>query len=334
MMMKFLKERRSWILFFVVLHLLILIVGYLDASIPTLSIMYILLLSIIFFLLFLVIRYFRESKFYKELEGWDRKHEIFAAPEARTPFERITRAHAQTQIDHYRKILDDQLNQLESEKDEILSWMHEIKTPLTAMQLMIDRVEDKQLSSQLRYEWLRIHLLIDQQLHQRRIPSIENDLYIEKTSLKPIIHQEIKALQSWCMQKGIGFDVNFPVTDVYTDEKWVGFVLRQLLTNAVKYSESSDIVMTSEIQQAQVTLTIQDFGRGMNQRDLPRIFDKGFTSTTDHANSASTGMGLYLAKKVTDSLNIRMQVTSRLGEGTTFTLTFPKKNEFVELTGM
>ncbi|GAB3800939.1 sensor histidine kinase [Virgibacillus kimchii] len=334
MIIQFLKERRSWILFFIMLHLMILFLGFLDASIPTLSIVYILFLSIIFFLLFLVIRYFRESKFYRELQEWDLTDEIIAAPEARTPFERITAEHAKTQMDEYKNLLNDQLYQLELEKDELLSWVHEIKTPLTTMQLMIDRVEDKQLASQLRYEWLRLHLLIDQQLHQRRIPSIQNDLYIEKTSLKPIIHQEIKVLQSWCIKKGIGVDLTLPVTDVYTDEKWLGFILRQLLTNAVKYSESSDIVMYSDIQQEQVTLTIQDYGRGIDQRDLPRIFDKGFTSTADHANSASTGMGLYLAKKVAHSMNIRMQVTSRLREGTTFTLIFPKSNEFIQLTGM
>jgi OmpR family two-component system bacitracin resistance sensor histidine kinase BceS len=334
MMLKFLKERRSWILFFIVLQLMIFLIGYMDASIPTSSIVYILLLSSIFFILFLVIRYNRETKFYKELQEWDLTDDINAAPEASAPFEQITASQAQDQLDHYKKLLETRLNQLELEKDELLSWMHEIKTPLTAMQLMIDRVEDKQLASQLRFEWLRIHLLIDQQLHQRRIPSIKNDLYIEKTSLQPIIYQEIKALQSWCMQKGIGFDVSFSETDVYTDEKWLGFVLRQLLTNAVKYSADADIVICSENQQEQVALTIRDFGRGIDQRDLPRIFDKGFTSTADHNNSTSTGMGLYLAKKVADSLNIRMQVASRLHEGSSFTLTFPKRNEFIELTGM
>ena len=334
MIIKFLKERRSWILFFIGLQLMIFLVGYMDASIPTLSIMYVVFLSMVFFLLFLIIRCNRETKFYREWRDWDLMDEMNAAPEARTPFEHITVQQAQTQKNHYKILLETRLNQLEMEKDELLSWMHEIKTPLTAMQLMIDRVEDKQLASQLRYEWLRVHLLIDQQLHQRRIPSIKNDLFIEKTSLKPIIYQEIKALQSWCMQKGIGFDVTLPETEIYTDEKWLGFILRQLLTNAVKYSESADIVISSEKQQEQVILTIRDFGRGIDQRDLPRIFDKGFTSTADHNNSASTGMGLYLAKKVTDSLNIRMQVISRLHEGTTFTLTFPKQNEFNELTSM
>ena len=73
---------------------------------------------------------------------------------------------------------------LEQEKDELLSWIHEVKTPLTAMHLMIDRLDDETMKTHLTYEWLRIHLLLDQQLHQKRIPFIENDLYIENIDLE------------------------------------------------------------------------------------------------------------------------------------------------------
>ena len=90
---------------------------------------------------------------------------------------------------------------LEEEKDDLLSWIHEVKTPLTAMHLMIERLDDETMKAQLTYEWLRIHLLLDQQLHQKRIPFMENDLYIEQTDLKVLIFREIKALQSWCIAK-------------------------------------------------------------------------------------------------------------------------------------
>jgi len=79
---------------------------------------------------------------------------------------------------------------------------------------------------------------------------------------------------------------------------------------------------------------VQDFGRGIDPKDLPRIFDKGFTSTTKHQDSAATGMGLFLAKKAAGPLLIRINVQSKWGEGTTFTLTFPKRNDFVHISGM
>ena len=98
------------------------------------------------------------------------------------------------------------------------------------------------------------------------------------------------------MQKGIGFDVSLEVTEVLSDAKWLGFIIRQPLTNAVKYSNASDILIESDLTDDHVRLTIQDAGRGIDPKDMPRIFDKGFTSTTSHQDSAATGMGLYLTQ--------------------------------------
>lgn len=178
-----------------------------------------------------------------------------------------------------------------------MAWIHEVKTPLTAMHLIIDRMEEKALKSQLSYEWLRIHLLLDQQLHQKRISFIENDLSVEFIQLQPLIFKEIKDLQSWCIQKGIGFDIKLEAKEVLSDAKWLAFIIRQLLTNAVKYSEASEIEIKSFQKGEQTQLQVKDCGRGIDPKDVPRIFDKGFTSTTDHHDQASTGMGLYLAKK-------------------------------------
>ncbi|MNZ92276.1 Sensor histidine kinase GraS [compost metagenome] len=179
------------------------------------------------------------------------------------------------------------------------------------------------------YEWLRIHLLLDQQLHQKRIVFIENDLYVEPVLLQPLISQEIRTLRSWCMQKGIGFDLDLEVTEVLSDAKWLAYIIRQLITNAVKYSESADILIRSYLQEEQIMLEVQDWGRGIDPRDLPRIFDKGFTSTLNHHEHMATGMGLYLSKKAADSLMIHIEVISKLGKGTTMRLTFPKRNDFV-----
>ena len=110
---------------------------------------------------------------------------------------------------------------------------------------MIGRVENATLKAQLNQEWLRIHLLLDQQLHQKRLTVIENDLYIEQIQFESIVFNEIKTMQSWCIQKGIGFDIQLDRNDVLTDAKWLSFILRQLLTNAIKYSEKSDIIIRS-----------------------------------------------------------------------------------------
>jgi OmpR family two-component system bacitracin resistance sensor histidine kinase BceS len=334
MIKKYVIERRSWILLFILLQLFIIFVVTIDSTIPLKSMLYIIFLSMIIFMIFLVIRYNIETKFYKSLEERDNNLDLTSIAVPESPFEKVIEKSMINQVELLNQVSSQNLMTLEQEKDDILSWIHEVKTPLTAMHLMIDRLDDETMKTHLAYEWLRIHLLLDQQLHQRRIPFIENDLYIEHTDLESIIFSEIKTLQSWCIQKGIGFDIQLEVPEVLSDAKWLAFILRQLLTNAVKYSQASDIMLKSYQRLGQNILEVTDAGRGIDPKDLPRIFDKGFTSTTMHQDNAATGMGLYLAQKAADSLLIRIHVKSTLGEGTTFTCVFPQKNEFLHIAGM
>ncbi|MUV36429.1 Histidine kinase [Lentibacillus sp. JNUCC-1] len=328
MIKTYLKERKSWIMFVIFSQMLMILIGYLDRSIPLNAILYTVFLVSLFFLVFVVVRYFKETRFYKAVKDQDQM------PLNQSPFEHIISEAMNQQNDQHNRELSILSTDVEGEREDMLSWIHEVKTPLTTMQLMIDRVEDAALRSQLMYEWLRIHLLLDRQLHQKRIPFISNDLFIEETELEPVLFEEIKALKPWCMQKGTGFEVDLQITYALTDPKWFAFIIRQLLTNAVKYSEKTDVLIKSDTKDEQRILVIQDFGRGIGKQDLPRIFDRGFTNTTAHYDERATGMGLYLAKQAADALHIDIHVTSKLMEGTRFTLTFPNKNDFVDITGM
>ncbi|RPF53940.1 sensor histidine kinase [Aquisalibacillus elongatus] len=332
MIINFLIERISWIVLFVFLQALLLFIAYIDSQISFGSLVYYTFLSSVIFLLFLIIRYKRETNFYQQLDKRASYLDESDMPQPLSPFERIISQNLTEQIEQLKQIESDYRTNLEQEKDELLSWIHEVKTPLTAMQLIIDRIDNQKLKADLNYEWLRIHLLLDQQLHKKRMAIIENDLYIEKINLEPIIYQEIKNLKSWCIHKGIGFDIQLNEGEVLTDGKWLAFIIRQLLSNAVKYSENSEIILVSYKELNHTKLKIQDYGRGIDAKDLPRIFEKGFTSTAKHQEQSSTGMGLYLSQQVTNSLHINMKVESTLGEGTTFTLTFPKKNDFVHIS--
>ncbi|MEH7009687.1 sensor histidine kinase [Neobacillus niacini] len=334
MIKKYLIERLSWIILFLFLQLFIILVSYFDSTIPLDPIVYIVFLSLIIFTIFLIIRYNKETKFYKSIEAWENNLDLTSISAPESPFEKIIENSVTSQTELLKQIASQNLMSLELEKDELLSWIHEVKTPLTTMRLMIDRLDNGKMKSNLIYEWLRIHLLLDQQLHQKRIPFIENDLYIEVTDIKVLITKEIKDLQSWCIQKGIGFDLHIEVKDVLSDAKWLAFIIRQLLTNAIKYSEASDIIVKSYQHDDQTILEVKDFGRGIDPKDIPRMFDKGFTSTVKHHDNAATGMGLYLAKKAAKPLLINIDVHSKLGVSTTFTLTFPKRNQFHHIIGM
>lgn len=334
MIKTYLLERKSWILLFLSLHGFILFIAFIDSAIPFKSILYIVFLNMLIFLFFLAVRYNREAKYYQSLQNWDHHLDLSNLTEADSPFEKIIESSLSNQTALLKQESAQHLLLLEQEKDHLLAWIHEVKTPLTALHLMIDRIEDEALKSQMTYEWLRIHLLLDTQLHQKRMPFIKNDLYIEKTDLQTIIFKEIKTLQSWCIQKGIGVDVDLEVKEVLTDAKWLAFIIRQLLTNAVKYSEHSDMIIKSYIKEGQTVLEVTDFGRGIDSKDISRIFDKGFTSTTKHQDNTATGMGLYLTKKIAEPLMLKIGVHSKLGKGTTFTITFPDKNAFHHITGV
>lgn len=334
MIMSFLRERISWILLLGALQLLALFIAFVDPSIPLTSVLYYIFLSILLIVFFLFFRYQKETKFYAALKDRDNDLDLTTFPEADSPFQAVIETNVREQMERLKQEASHNQSLLEQEKDELLSWIHEVKTPLTAMRLIIDRLDDYKLKSQLTFEWMRIHLLLDQQLHQKRIPFIENDLYIEEVAIEPLLVNEIKSLKSWCMQKGIGFDVDLPYETVLTDAKWLSFIVRQLMTNAIKYSDESEITITSYEESGRVHLQIQDEGRGIDPRDLPRIFEKGFTSTTDHQDGAATGMGLYLTDRIRQALKIKIEVESVLGKGTTFTLVFPEQNEFTKLRSM
>ncbi|MFZ0475728.1 MAG: sensor histidine kinase [Halobacillus sp.] len=331
MIRKFLLERISWIGFFLILQLLALLIAYVDTNLALNSIYYYTFLSSVLFLIFLFIRYQKETRFYREMNDRAANLDVTTIPDGESPFEKIIETTMVEQMERLKKESSHNQSLLEQEKDDMLAWIHEVKTPLTSMHLIFDRISDQKTRSQLTYEWLRIHLLLDQQLHKKRMPFIENDLYMEEIHLEPLIFSELKTLQSWCIQKGIGFDIDLEVASVLSDSKWLAFMLRQLLTNAVKYSEASEIMVRSFDENGQTSLAVTDSGRGIDARDLPRIFDKGFTSTTAHHDHAATGMGLYLTRKAADSLNMNIEVDSKLGEGTTFTLIFPKRNDFLEI---
>lgn len=216
-------------------------------------------------------------------------------------------------------VLQEEKLQRKEIEDSLLAWVHEMKSPMTAMHIMIEG------NHRLEKEWLRMHLLLDQQLHQTRLYTIEKDSLMKPTAIQPIISQEIKALRAWCLEKDIGFELEGEYPDQVTDAKWFAFIIRQILSNAVKYSHNGSQIYIN--MQGQL-LTIKDEGIGISSIDLPRIFQKSYTGTTGRESKQATGMGLYLANKAAHQLGITLHVTSIVNEGTAFYITFPQENDY------
>ncbi|MGE7941070.1 sensor histidine kinase [Lysinibacillus xylanilyticus] len=337
MLLLFLKERLAWIGFFVFIIVILNVLFTLDAGLIGVSIWYVNVCLIVSFIVFFIWRYVVEVGQLKDFLGNVDSHldDVHSKNLALSPFQ----AAYFTKIEDVFYDKDTGLNQakvqLQEYTDELLAWVHEVKAPLTSINLMLDRIEDLTLRRKLEAEWLRLHLLVDQQLHQTRFSSIEKDNYMAEIELRTVVYKEIRAMQAWCIEKGIGFDVDELTETVMTDGKWLAFIVRQILSNAIKYSPAnSEVLIFTEVDPKGATLLhIKDAGIGISKEDLPRIFQKSYTGTAGRESAQSTGMGLYLAHNVAQKIGVRISVQSTVDEGSIFTLRFPLQNEYVKLKG-
>ncbi len=336
----FIRERISWILFFVLLQLWLNLLLYLDISFQDISLAYMNAVNFGLFLAFLLWRYFKETKFLRELlEMYDHQltfdQVIAKLPKGQSVFEKIMMKELQSFVLLGKQELNDFNIKILEEKDQTLSWIHEMKTPLTSMKLMLDNVEDLEQRKRLEVEWLRMHMLLDQQLHNTRLPYIEKDTMIEDVNIQKVVYQEIKDLMPWCRIRNIGFETIDLDQKTLTDQKWLSFIVRQLVSNAVKYSkENSEILIyVKKDTMGRLILSVKDEGTGISEADLPRIFEKSFTGRVGRESTASSGMGLYLARNAAEKLGIKITVISKVNVGSTFSLQFPLKNEMLQILG-
>lgn len=332
MMLRFLKEYVMWIMFFVVTFIWMNVVFRLDAGFTNVSVLYFNLVYSILFIVFLCWRYLKYNRQALVLQKYD-----IEQPKqlALTPLQEIVFTRYTEQLQQQQALVNDLNVQLQEQSDDLLAWVHEVKSPLTSLKLLIEQTGDIKQKVRLEQEWLRLYLLVDHQLHQTRLQTIEQDNRMQQVPLRTVIVQEIRDLQSWCIEKGIGFEIEELEQTVITDQKWLGFILRQILTNAVKYSHpNGEIHITVSMLNSHLLLHIKDRGVGISSEDLPRVFRKSYTGTVGRESTAATGMGLYLAQNAAVKLGITISIQSQLAKGTCVTLTFPEANHYTKSYGM
>ncbi|WP_342513414.1 sensor histidine kinase [Sporosarcina sp. FSL K6-1522] len=335
MFISYVKDMKSWIVFFLLALGFADLIIWLDQGIDVKfsSALYFNVLLLIALSLFVMWRYRQEMRFSKELAtfmngsviDW---HESLPEPTF-TRDEVIKEVLRLAALSFSRELADiRQANIMEG--DYTAAWIHEVKAPLTAMKLTIDGHRHESVIRKIEAEWLRVYLLIDQQLYISRLPTLEADYVLESTEVHRLVAAEVRELGTWCMEKNVAVEFEGDDATVVTDRKWSRFIIRQILTNAVKYSPvgGAIFISTTVNPSGNVMLAIKDEGPGIQPHDLPRIFDKGFTGGTGRLQNAATGLGLYLAQTVAEKIGITLQVQSEIGQGTTFQLTFSTQNAF------
>lgn len=210
-------------------------------------------------------------------------------------------------------------------REYVESWVHEIKTPITAAGLIcrnMDSANRRKLSGEL----AQIEAHVERALFYARAESPEKDFIIRQVNLGEIVSQAIGQHRALLIQSGLRVETTDLEQTVFTDSKWTVFILGQLLQNAARYRGNDPVVMLSARKLGtQVQLVVRDNGIGIPAHELPRVFERGYTGSNGRMRGGSTGMGLYLCKKLTESLEMDLRVASESGCGTTVTLTFPAK---------
>ena len=190
-------------------------------------------------------------------------------------------------------------------------WVHQIKTPITSMRLTLQN-EDTQLSRKLTSDLLQIEQYVEMVLAFMRLDSDSSDYVFREYSVDGIVKQAVTKFASEFIDRKLRLEYEPIEQVVVTDEKWLSFVIEQILSNALKYTRSGSI----RIYMQELTLCIEDTGIGIAAEDLPRIFEKGYTGYNGRKDKKASGLGLYLCRRICGKLGIGIRVESELDKGT------------------
>lgn len=205
-------------------------------------------------------------------------------------------------------------------------WAHQIKTPLAAMRLTLAG-EDSPAARTLGVELARTERYVDMVMTYLRLDGAKGDYVFRETAVDPLVREAVKRFSGEFIAKRLTVDITESGIVTVTDAKWISFVLEQLLSNALKYTRTGGVRIFSP---APGKLSVADSGIGIAPEDLPRIFERGYTGGSGRTDAHSSGIGLYLCRRVCDMLGVGLAATSTVGVGTTVTLDFTQKRPRME----
>jgi len=217
-----------------------------------------------------------------------------------------------------QQIKDEKYNEM---IDYYTVWAHQIKTPISAMKLNLQN-EDSPVSRNLKNDLSRIESYVNMVMTYLRLDSLSSDFVIKPIDLEKTVKSAVKKFSGEFIAKKLTLNLSDTSITVLTDEKWLSFVIEQVLSNAVKYTNSGKISIYLE----EKSICIEDEGIGILPEDLPRIFEKGYTGCVGRIEKNASGIGLYLCKRICDKLCHNITVSSTVGKGTKVTIDLESKN--------
>lgn len=301
-------------------------------NVDTYAIIFIVILNFIAFLSFYFYDYIIKNRYYKRvyenLDSIDKKYLIseiiFEGDflESKILYDILVQTN---------KAMNDEIAKFVNEKQEykeyVEMWIHEIKTPIAAIKLVINNNKSS-VTSNILNEIEKIENYVDQSLFYSKSNQVDRDYIIKKLNIKDCINNVVIRNANTLIDKHIKIKIIECDEFVFCDKKWIEFILHQIVSNSIKYIEKSEgeIEFKCKNNNGEVILNISDTGIGISQKSLVNIFNKGFTGENGRRFKESTGFGLYLCKKLCHSLGLGINITSKEGVGTTVSILFPKNN--------
>lgn len=327
-LMEFIKER---ILFIVISFSILIFSSILLAalSVDSYAIFFIFILNFIGVLIFHVYDYFNKKKYYNELisnlDVLDKKYLISDVVDEGNFIDSKILYYV---IKESTKAMNDEIASLKISNNEyreyIELWVHEIKTPIASCKLLIEN-NKSEITKSIDEEIYKVENYIEQALFYTRSNTLEKDYIIKELNLKSSINKVIKRNANTLIERKIKIEVKDLDRIVYSDSKWIEFIINQIISNSIKYIGSDECIIkfyTNKIGE-NIILYIEDTGIGMNERDVIKSFEKGYTGENGRKFGKSTGIGLYLCKKLAIKLGLGINLTSELNVGTKVSITFP-----------
>ena len=225
-------------------------------------------------------------------------------------------------VNYYKNIQEDY-------KEYIELWIHEVKIPIAASKLIIENNKNE-ITKSIDEELDKVENYTEQALFYARSNAVERDYIINKTNLKEVVNGAILKNKTTLLNEKVSIELtNLKNEEIYTDSKWAIFIINQIIQNAIKYSKKDDkeIEISSKEKNDKVILYIKDNGIGIRKGEITRVFERGFTGENGRiVGQKSTGIGLYLCKKLCDKLGLGIELNSEKNKGTEVRIIFPKNS--------
>ena len=260
-------------------------------------------------------RYYRRHELLKE----QLERVIYSISELPAPKESLEKDYLELikRLFEAKNRMETDFNAMKSDlNDYYTMWAHQIKTPIAAMSLILQSKQkdmDSADTAELSEELFKIEQYVEMVLQYLRLESPSSDYVLKKYSLDGIVKQAVRKYSKIFIRKKIALKLSDINTEVLTDEKWLTFVVEQVLSNALKYTAPGGEI---SIYMEEKTLVLEDSGIGIEEEDLPRVFEKGFTGYNGRIDKKSTGIGLYLCRRVLIKLSHTVEIESEVGKGT------------------